>query len=117
MTTVLLIDDEPAMGRLVSGWLAELGARVVQAGNLSDALEKARLDPPKAVLLDLALEDEDGLEILPDLWREPALDEVPVIAFTVHDSREPEAREKGVSGFVSKPFRAQDLQDAIREHL
>ena len=113
MSVVLLIDDEPGMGDLVSHWLSDMGFRVVHALTAEDALRAADEERPRAILLDLALGDEDGLDLLPELMATPVLAEVPVVAFTVHGSREREARERGVDGFVSKPFRSDELRAAL----
>lgn len=115
MKTVLLIDDEPAMGRLVETWVADLGMRIVQVGGLREALAAAERERADAILLDLSLGDEDGLAILPELMSAPPLQNVPVIAFSVHDSREREAFQKGVEAFVAKPFRSNDLRSALAE--
>jgi CheY-like chemotaxis protein len=113
VSVVLLIDDEPGMGALVSSWVSDMGVRVVQALNVRDALAVAESEQPRAILLDLALGEDDGLAVLPELMAAPALAKVPVVAFTVHSSREREARERGVDGFVSKPFRSGDLRAAL----
>ncbi|MDQ3991871.1 MAG: response regulator [Actinomycetota bacterium] len=113
MTVVLLIDDAPGMEKLVDMCLHGTGARVIRAHGTSEAVEVARRDPPSVVLLDLALEGEDGLEGLPGLRNEPALAMVPVVGFSVHGSREQEARALGVVGFVRKPFRMAALRDAV----
>lgn len=115
MTLVLLIDDEPNMGDLVSSWISDMDMRVVQVGGLEEALRAAERETPDAVLLDLALGDEDGLTILPRLMAAPALSNVPVVAFSVHDSRAREAFEKGVEAFVAKPFRSHDLRRTLSE--
>jgi DNA-binding response OmpR family regulator len=115
VTTVLLVDDEPAMAGLVNVWLSDLGIRVVQASGLSEALKAIDREQPRAVLLDLSLGEEDGLEIMPRL--QEALEGVPIIAFTVHDSREEEARRHGVSGFISKPFRGKELREVVEGTL
>lgn len=117
MSTVLLIDDEPAMGPLVDNWLTELGARVVQVGTLDQAVSKAREEPVKAVLLDIALDGEDGLDLLPLLKEESSLTNAPVIAFSIHDSRRKEALSKGAVGFVRKPFKSEELHNALKEYL
>ncbi|MGH7425325.1 MAG: response regulator, partial [Candidatus Methylomirabilales bacterium] len=101
---ILLIDDAPGMDRLVAMILEGLGGPVVQAVNLAGALAAARAEAPGVVLLDLALGEEDGLAILPTLRGEPALSRVPVVGFTVHESRRHEAMEAGLAGFVVKPF-------------
>jgi DNA-binding response OmpR family regulator len=119
VNTVLLIDDEPQMVSLVAMCLEEFGARVVRAENLAGALTSARAEPPRAVLLDLALgrEEEDGLMLLPKLWSEPALSGVPVVVFSVHESRRREALDAGANGFVPKPFRPEQLRAAVRPYL
>jgi two-component system OmpR family response regulator len=117
MNVVLLIDDEPEMGSLVGMCLNDAGARVVQAPNLAEALAVAREDPPNVVLLDLALGSEDGLDILPRLRLEPALAGVPIVAFSVHESRRGEALDQGVDGFVAKPFKALQLRHELQAHL
>lgn len=117
MSVVLLIDDEPQMAKLVEMTLVVPDARVVLAANLAEALESARKEPPDVVLLDLALGHEDGLAILPHLRAEPALSAVPVVIFTVHDSRRDEALGLGVDGFVAKPFKAADLVEVVEPFL
>jgi DNA-binding response OmpR family regulator len=117
MSLVLLIDDEPGMGQLVRMSLDDDGARVVQVTDLAEAIAAAREERPRAVLLDLALGKEDGLALLPRLREEPSLSEVPIIVFTIHNSREREAIDEGADGFVAKPFKAASLRDVIEEHI
>ncbi len=117
MTVVLLIDDEPAMGELVGAWVSDLGARVIQVRTLDEAIATSRREPVNAVLLDIALDGDDGLDYLPNLRSERSLAETPVIAFSIHDSRRGEALRRGATAFVKKPFRSQDLQGALKEHL
>jgi DNA-binding NtrC family response regulator len=115
VSTVLLVDDEPDMGQLVELSLADLGPRVVQARNGREAMELARTESPNLVLLDISLEGEDGLALLPQLH--DVLDGVPCIAFSVHDSRAEEARRSGAIGFVAKPFRSETLREMVEPHL
>ncbi len=118
MRTILLIDDEPDMGSLISMFIEELGARVVQATSAADAPRLARREHPDLVMLDLNLGAEgDGLDRLPELRREPKLARLPVVVFSVHASREREARARGAAGFVPKPFKADALRSQLLEHL
>ena len=114
---VLLVDDEPQMRGLVGMVLEETGASVVQASSLDQALDAARRDRPSLVLLDIGLGPEDGLELLPRLRAEPALSGVPILVFSVHDSRRNEALVRGADGFVQKPFSPAALRQAVAEHL
>jgi DNA-binding response OmpR family regulator len=117
VSVVLLVDDEPEMEGLVKMCVEDSDARVVRAASLADAIARAEEERPSLVLLDLRLGDEDGLAILPRLREAPALAQTPIVAFTVHDTRKDEALEKGVDGFVAKPFRVKGLRAVIQEHL
>jgi DNA-binding response OmpR family regulator len=117
VTDLLLIDDEPHMEALVAMSLEDIGVHVVAVSTLAGALEEARRARPRVVLLDLALGSEDGIDYLPELRGEPALAGVPILAFTVHDSRRDEAMARGVDGFVRKPFKASDLRALVAAHL
>lgn len=114
---VLLIDDEPQMKTLVAMTLDDLGVRVVRAASLSDAREVARRESPDLVLLDVDLGSENGFAILPHLREEPSLAGVPVVVFTVHDSKREEALAMDVQGFVAKPFKASVLRDILKPFL
>jgi two-component system alkaline phosphatase synthesis response regulator PhoP len=117
LSVVLLIDDEPGMGRLVSMSLADAGARVVQVEDFAGAVAASRKERPSVVLLDLALGEEDGLDLLPRLREEPSLSNVPIIVFTIHDSREREALEEGADGFVGKPFKPAELHNVLDAYI
>lgn len=65
------------------------------------------------MLLDLALGAEDGLEMLPQLREEPRLSGVRIVAFSNHDSRRREALERGVDGFLKRPFTCAELQSTV----
>ena len=117
MKRVLIVDDEPDIASLVALCLDPLGIDVVQAHGLSSALRIAREDDIGLVLLDLALGDEDGLDILPQLRDEPSLSGVPVVAFSAHDSRRREALDSGVVSFLPRPFASADLQSTVELYL
>lgn len=117
MKVVLLIDDEPQMKSLVAMTLDHLGVKVVRAATLSDAREAGRQESPALVLLDIDLGSEDGLAILPLLREEPTLAEVPIVIFSVHDSKRQEALDLGVEGFVAKPFKSSSLVDVVEPFL
>ena len=62
---ILVVDDEPAIRRLLGAGLARAGYRVVEAASARDALSAMQIDKPEAVLLDLGLPDRDGRELVP----------------------------------------------------
>ncbi|MGH2706049.1 MAG: response regulator [Actinomycetota bacterium] len=113
MSLLLLVDDEPAMGGLVAMSLERVGVRVVQAATVEEAMSLSRQEQPRAILLDLALGSEDGLSLLPRLKADPVLSDVPVVAFSVHDSRREEAFRCGVAAFLAKPFDPPELRNVV----
>jgi CheY-like chemotaxis protein len=115
--SVLMVDDEPHIGGLVAMCLDPLGVEVVLVKGLEEALGAARVRAFGLVLLDLALGEEDGLEILPMLRSEPSLRDVPFVAFSAHDSRRAEALERGVVSFLSRPFNSSDLQAMVERYF
>ena len=62
-TRALVVDDEPAILRVVSAYLEQAGFDVAQAEDAASALAAARRDPPDVVVLDLMLPDVDGIEV------------------------------------------------------
>jgi DNA-binding response OmpR family regulator len=117
MSRVLIVDDEPDIGALVALCLEPFGIDVVQAAGLAGAVQIARSDSIGLILLDLALGEEDGLDILPQLRQEPRLTSVPVIAFTAHDSRRQEAYDCGVDSFIARPFATKELCTTVGQYL
>ena len=69
------------------------------------------------LLLDLALGEEDGMTLLPQLRSTPLLAAVPILAFSVHHSREAEAMSRGMDGFVKKPFSLETLRSTLAKYL
>ena len=63
--TILVVDDEVAIRRLLRNTLEQAGHQVVEARDGREALARAAADHPDAVLLDLGLPDRDGLELVP----------------------------------------------------
>lgn len=66
---VLVVDDEPAIGEIVSRYLERAGYATAVVGNGRDALGHAESAPPDVVVLDLMLPDMDGLEVMRCLRR------------------------------------------------
>lgn len=113
---VLIIDDEPAIRRLLTGALARNGLTHVEAANAAEALRLSGLKPPPLVaLLDLGLPDRDGLEIVPQL----VANGLAVIVLTARDATAEKvaALDLGADDFVTKPFDSEELLARIRSAL
>ncbi len=114
--TVLVIDDEPQIRRLLRLTLEGGGYRVVDAANGGEGLLQAAQCRPEVILLDLGLPDMDGIGVLNRIreWTR-----VPVIILSVRD-REPDkiaALDGGADDYVTKPFSSGELLARVRAAL
>lgn len=113
---VLIIDDEPAIRRLLVGALDRSGISHAEAASAGEALRLAKAQPaPLVALLDLGLPDRDGLEIVPQL----AALGLAVIVLTARDATEEKvaALDLGADDFVTKPFDSEELLARVRSAL
>lgn len=112
---ILIVDDEPAIRRLVRGAVERVGHTVDEASNAADALTIARREGCELVLLDLGLPDRDGIELVPLI---KAMDRA-VIVLTARDatSEKVAALDLGADDYVVKPFDTDELLARIRAAL
>ncbi len=112
---ILVVDDEPAIRRLLSAGLTRVGYRVVEAANAREALAAVQIDKPEAVLLDLGLPDRDGLELVPLLKAAGAS----VLVVSARDATEQKvtALDLGADDYVTKPFDTEEVLARIRTAL
>lgn len=110
---ILIVDDEPAIRRLVRGACERAGYSVEEAGDARSALA-ARGAPFDLVLLDLGLPDRDGLELVPLLRMKSA-----VIVLTARDTTDEKvhALDLGADDYVVKPFDTNELLARVRTAL
>jgi two-component system KDP operon response regulator KdpE len=112
---LLVVDDEPAIRRLLNTGLTRAGYRVVEAATARDALSALHIDKPDAVLLDLGLPDRDGLELVPLIKAAgPAL-----IVVSARDATEQKvtALDLGADDYVTKPFDTEEVLARVRTAL
>ena len=114
--TILVVDDEPQIVRLVRAYLEEAGFRVVIASDGEQALYVARHEKPDLVVLDLLMPRMDGLEFSRRIRRER---NVPIIILT---ARAEEADrivglELGADDYVTKPFSPREVVARVRAVL
>jgi two-component system response regulator GlrR len=110
---VLVVDDDQELCELMSLRLAVHGYGTTFAHDERSALSSIDADRPDAVILDLRLGRDDGLEVLAELLkRAPGLQ---VVVLTAHGSIETavEAMRRGAIGFMTKPFRDSELLDNL----
>ncbi|MDX9883509.1 MAG: response regulator [Prolixibacteraceae bacterium] len=111
--TILIIDDELQIRRLLEITLTANGYKTIHSSNGRDGLVDAATCHPSLIILDLGLPDIEGLEILKKL-REWFFK--PVIILSVRNSEEDiiTALDNGANDYLAKPFRSGELLARIR---
>jgi two-component system KDP operon response regulator KdpE len=114
--TVLIVDDEPPIRRLLRTSLTAQSYRVVEADNAAAALVEIRNHEPDVVILDLGLPDGDGLTVIETVRHFSA---VPIIVLSSRsDERgKVEALDLGADDYLTKPFGMAELVARIRAAL
>lgn len=111
--TVLVIDDEPPIRRLLRLTLEPQGYRIYEAGNGQLGLQEAAAHRPDVIVLDLGLPDMDGVAVLKRLreWSQ-----TPVLVLSVRDREADKvaALDNGADDYLTKPFGTAELLARLR---
>jgi two-component system, OmpR family, KDP operon response regulator KdpE len=111
--SILIIDDEVQIRRLLEITLSASGYRISEASTGKEGLAMAATGQPLLIILDLGLPDMDGLEILKKLreWYQK-----PIIILSVRNSEDDiiRALDHGANDYLTKPFRTGELLARIR---
>ena len=113
MKTILVVDDEPQITRLVRDYLERAGFRVVTAAAGKAALGLIRAEKPDMVILDLGLPDLDGLDVTREMRKSS---NAPIIMLTARSEETDKlvGLELGADDYVTKPFSPKELVARVR---
>jgi FixJ family two-component response regulator len=114
---VFVVDDDPSMRRALGNLIQSVGFRVEVFSSAQEFLSHKRALAPACLVLDVRLKGLSGLELQRELAA--ADDAIPIIFITGHGDipMAVRAMKAGAVEFLSKPFRDQDLLDAIHQAL
>ncbi len=114
--TVLVVDDEPPIRRLLRTTLTAAGYRVAEAETAAEGLRLLAVEKPDLLILDLGLPDRSGIELIGEI-RKTSL--VPIVVLSArHDERAMvEALDLGADDYVGKPFGMAELMARLRAAL
>jgi len=115
--SVLIIDDDPEFRDSVGRLLRSVGLHTQQFSSVSDFLNADLSDGPTCLVLDIRMPGRSGLELQRDLAA--ANRQVPIIFITAHGDipMTVQAMKGGAIEFLTKPFRDQELLDAVEAGL
>jgi two-component system, OmpR family, KDP operon response regulator KdpE len=113
---VLVVEDEPAMRKMLVGTLEAQGFEVAQAGSIAQAERALAQATPVAILLDLGLPDGDGISFLRSLRGHS---KTPVVVLSARDREDDKvtALDAGADDYLTKPFGTRELLARIRVAL
>ena len=115
-TRILVVDDEPQILRAVQMKLRGAGYSVDTASTASEALIKAGMRPPEAIILDLLLPDGSGTEVCRELRR---WNSAPILVLSAvgEEKEKIAALDAGADDYVTKPFSGDELVARLRAVL
>jgi FixJ family two-component response regulator len=111
--TIVVIDDDPAIRESLGGLLRSVGLQTKLLASVSEFLKSGRPDGPTCLVLDVRLPGRSGLDFQRELTAADI--HLPIIFITGHGDipMSVQAMKGGAIEFLTKPFRDQDLLDAI----
>jgi len=113
MKTILVVDDEPKIVKLVRDYLERAGFGVRVASDGATALSLARTEKPDLIVLDLGLPKMDGLDVTRELRK---ASNVPIIMLTARSEESDKliGLELGADDYITKPFSPKELVARVR---
>jgi FixJ family two-component response regulator len=115
--TVFIIDDDPGMSQAIQDLVESVGLRAESFATGQEFLSRQRTSDPSCLVLDVRLPQMSGLDFQRRLTETGV--QIPIIFITAHGDVPMSVRalKSGAVEFLTKPFRDQDLLDAIQEAL
>ena len=115
--TILVADDDPYIGKILSDRLESLGYRVLRSTGGKEALEVLERHDPQLALLDIAMADITGIDVLKEIRRRGR--DFPVVMITAYGSIEltVEAMRQGAYDFIPKPFKLDHIVLVVQKAI
>ena len=118
MSKVIVVDDDQTMTSLLQTLLELDGYEVAKAGSAEAFYEKLHSEDPDLILLDVFLEDGEGLDILKEIrnHQDASIAQLPVV-MTSGMELSMKCRDAGADDFLLKPYDPEHLLDIIKRNL
>jgi two-component system, chemotaxis family, chemotaxis protein CheY len=119
VTRILAVDDSPSMREMIRIALTTAGFTVTEVSDGQQALDAARGSTFDLVLSDVHMPNMDGIALIRALRAEAAYRHTPILMLTTEASpeRKREGKQAGATGWIIKPFDAQQLIATMRRVL
>lgn len=116
---ILVVEDSPTQMQLVKDALQAKGYKVITAFNGEDGIEIAKKEHPELVLLDVVLPGKNGFQVCRSLKSSVDTKHIPVIMLTSKNQTSDHfwGMKQGADMYLTKPWKADELLEAIARHL
>jgi DNA-binding NtrC family response regulator len=111
--TVMIVDDEESIRSLCALELAEEGYNVITTGVCQEVPELIASAQPSAIVLDIRIDDCDGLELLKEI--KEIHPDLPIILYTAYDSYREDDKSVAADHYVVKSFNLSELKEKLAQ--
>jgi DNA-binding response OmpR family regulator len=114
---ILIVDDDVTMTELLKTLLRVEGHMPTTVNDSTKAIEIAGSVDPDLITLDLMMPGLSGFEVCELLQQDPKFAKIPIVIISAKDDSDSKARalKAGAKGYVTKPFKADELMQKINE--
>ena len=114
--TVLVVDDDPVILKLLQVNFELEGFRVLTAGDGREGVDTARAEHPDVVISDIMMPNVNGLELLSQLKSSPETENIPVVVLwaKAQEVDVQDGLDHGADDYVTKPFDPLDLVERVQ---
>ncbi|MCP3429446.1 response regulator [Opacimonas viscosa] len=119
MKRILIVDDSPTMLMSMEGVLKRNGYAVETATSAKQAISKAPNFKPDLMITDLNMPEMNGIELIKELKRTPAMRFKPMLMLTTESqqAKRDEAKRAGATGWLVKPVQPDELTGVVKKVL
>lgn len=116
ISKVLVVDDSPTDLANIKGIVSDTGCLVFTASNGEEAIDKAKIEQPDLIFLDIVMPDQDGFSTCRELNKDSNTKDIPVVFVTSKDQKADRvwAQMQGAKGYITKPYSANEIVDQLK---
>ncbi len=116
---VLCVDDVASDLLNIEKIVSSANVFVTTAHNGKEAVAKAKTDKPDLIFLDVNMPEMDGFAAMREIKKDPEMKSIPIVLVTSKNQKADKmwAQVQGASGFVSKPYTAEQIQEQLKLYL
>lgn len=119
MQTILLVEDEEPIRRMIEFSLSRAGFKIIEAGNAHQAQSQLKSTKPDLILMDWMLPDTTGVQLVRKIKRDGLTNTIPVIMLTAKTTEDDKITglDSGADDYITKPFSPKELTARVKAVL